>query len=64
MTDMLELKIGDEVKLLDKEKSTYGKIGTVIAIDPILSGLYAVRCLEDGSVGLYYESELESCEGE
>lgn len=51
-----KFKIGDIVKLLDKDYHTYGNIGVVIGVD---GELYEAKCLEDGCVLNYWDCELE-----
>lgn len=52
-----KFKIGDIVKLLDKDYHTYGNTGVVIGVD---GDLYEAKCLEDGCVLNYWDHELES----
>lgn len=54
-----KFKIGDKVKLLDKDYHTYGKIGVVTCC---VGDIYCARCLEDeeDEVLSYWEYELEA----
>lgn len=51
-----KFKIGDMVKLMDRDYHTYGNIGVVIGVS---GELYEAKCIEDGCVLNYWDCELE-----